>query len=56
MFSLLFVTPSVQNYWEVLAFLDTITFTMYLDIMYMQVHSKSFISKKAKTFYNLEWR
>jgi hypothetical protein len=27
---------------------------MYLDIVYIYVHSKSFVSRKAKTSYNLE--
>jgi len=30
-----------------------IGFTIYLDIMYIQVHSKNCESRKAKTFYNL---
>ena len=33
-----------------------IIFAMYLDITYIQVHSKSYESRKAKTSYNLEWR
>jgi hypothetical protein len=26
-----------------------------LDIVYIQVHSKSYVSRKTKTSYNLEW-
>jgi hypothetical protein len=29
---------------------------MYLDIVYIYMCSKSYISKKAKTSYNLVWR
>jgi hypothetical protein len=29
---------------------------MYLDIVYIQVNSKSYVSRKSKTFYNLERR
>jgi hypothetical protein len=33
-----------------------IAFTMYLHIVYIQVHSKNYVSRKAKTSYNLERR
>jgi hypothetical protein len=31
-----------------------IAFSMYLDIVYIYVHSKSYVSRKAKMSYNLE--
>jgi len=33
-----------------------IVFAMYLDIYYVQIHSKSYGSRNAKTSYNLGWR
>ena len=33
-----------------------ITFTMYLDIIYIYVYSKSYESRKTKTSYNLKQR
>jgi len=33
-----------------------IALTMYLDIVYIQVHSKSYVSRKTKTSNNLEQR
>jgi hypothetical protein len=33
-----------------------ISFTMYLDMLCIKIHSKSYIPRKAKTTYNLEWR
>jgi hypothetical protein len=33
-----------------------IVFPMYLDMLHIQVHSKSYISKKVKMSYNLEQR
>ena len=38
------------------AFSRYIDFTMYLDIVYIYVHSKYNISRRAKTSYNLERR
>jgi len=29
---------------------------MFLDIHYVQIHSQTYVSRKAKTTYNLEWR
>jgi hypothetical protein len=45
-------TPSVPNY-KRFGFSRYIVFSMYLDIVYIYVHSKSYISRKAKTSYNL---
>jgi len=33
-----------------------IDFTMYLDIVYITVHIKSYIYRKTKMSYNLEWK
>ena len=33
-----------------------VVFAMYLDIHYVQIHTKDNISRKAKTSYNLGWR
>lgn len=32
-----------------------IDFTMYIDIIYIQVYSKNYVSRNARTTYNLEW-
>jgi hypothetical protein len=32
-----------------------IALTMYLDLVYIFLHSKIYVSRKAKTSYNLEW-
>jgi hypothetical protein len=47
-----------------LSFSRYIALTMYLDIIYIQIHSKTYISRikkkyiyrKDKTSYNLKWR
>jgi hypothetical protein len=31
-----------------------ISFSMYLDIVYIYVHCKNYVSRKTKIFYNLE--
>jgi hypothetical protein len=52
---LLYYTPSVPisipNY-KMFIFSTCITFTMYLDILYISVHKKNFVSTKIKMSYS----